>query len=54
MAVCLLTQELRESQRKQQSALDKLYVVKEGKLRELQRHRERLFEKRKEEEEAIR
>ncbi|XP_048829859.1 intersectin-2b isoform X1 [Brienomyrus brachyistius] len=46
--------ELRESQRKQQSALDKLYVVKEGKLRELQRHRERLFEKRKEEEEAIR
>nr|XP_023690092.1 intersectin-2 isoform X1 [Paramormyrops kingsleyae] len=50
----LLIKELRESQRKQQSALDKLYIVKEGKLRELQRHRERLFEKRKEEEEAIR
>ncbi|KPP71508.1 hypothetical protein Z043_109569, partial [Scleropages formosus] len=46
--------ELRESQRKQQLALDKLCGIKEEKLCELQRRREQCLEKRKEEEEAIR
>uniref|UniRef100_A0A8C9WAY2 Intersectin 2 n=1 Tax=Scleropages formosus TaxID=113540 RepID=A0A8C9WAY2_SCLFO len=50
----LLIKELRESQRKQQLALDKLCGIKEEKLCELQRRREQCLEKRKEEEEAIR
>uniref|UniRef100_A0A8C9THX2 Intersectin 2 n=1 Tax=Scleropages formosus TaxID=113540 RepID=A0A8C9THX2_SCLFO len=45
-------QELRESQRKQQLALDKLCGIKEEKLCELQRRREQCLEKRKEEEEV--
>ncbi|KAG7465648.1 hypothetical protein MATL_G00155770 [Megalops atlanticus] len=47
--------ELRESQRKQQFALDKLCAIKEDKLRELERRREEELEKkRREEEEAER
>uniref|UniRef100_A0A6Q2X5N2 Intersectin 2b n=1 Tax=Esox lucius TaxID=8010 RepID=A0A6Q2X5N2_ESOLU len=48
-------QDLRDSQRKQQSALDKLRSIKEDKRRELERHRELEEErKRREEEEALR
>ncbi|KAI1895691.1 hypothetical protein AGOR_G00108850 [Albula goreensis] len=43
--------ELRESQRKQQSALDKLYAIREEKLRELEKQKERELENRKREEE---
>ncbi|KAL4623886.1 intersectin-2 isoform X1 [Arapaima gigas] len=50
----LLIKELRESQRKQQLALDKLHGIKEEKLCELQRRRQQNFEKKKEEEQAIR
>lgn len=51
MCVCLCTrQELRESQRKQQAALEKLRSIKEDKRRELIRRKEQEEEKRREEE----
>ncbi|MBN3318608.1 ITSN2 protein, partial [Atractosteus spatula] len=51
----LLIKELRDSQNKQQTALDKLCKIKEEKIKELQRRKEQELErKQREEEEAIR
>lgn len=49
-----MSQELRDSQRKQQAALDKLRSVKEDKLRELKKHKKDELEKKKKEEEEER
>lgn len=44
-------QDLRESQRMQQSALEKLRAIKEDKIRELKKRKQEELEKRRKEEE---
>uniref|UniRef100_A0A673C7T7 Intersectin 2b n=1 Tax=Sphaeramia orbicularis TaxID=375764 RepID=A0A673C7T7_9TELE len=48
--ICFFIQELRESQRKQQAALEKLRSIKEEKQRELKQRKEQEEERRREEE----
>lgn len=50
----VVLQELRESQRDQQSALDKLRSLKDDKLRELKKRKEDELEKKRKEEEEQR
>lgn len=54
MYIFCLHQELRESQKKQQAALEKLRSIKEDKLRELIRRKEQEEERRRREEERRR